>query len=68
MTASRPSARDGDGGVFAIKKFKADKEEGPTYTGISQSAIREIALNRELRHENIVTLREVILEDRAICE
>lgn len=24
-------------------------------------------LNRELRHENVVTLREVMLEDRAIC-
>ncbi|PWN23182.1 kinase-like protein [Microstroma glucosiphilum] len=56
-----------DAGVYAIKKFKADKEaEAPSYTGISQSAMREIALNRELRHENIVTLREVMLEDRAI--
>ncbi|CAO1629306.1 unnamed protein product [Parajaminaea phylloscopi] len=59
---------DADGGVYAIKKFKPDKDDGglPSYTGISQSAMREIALNRELRHENIVTLKEVMLEDRAI--
>ncbi|CEH13575.1 kinase-like protein [Ceraceosorus bombacis] len=52
--------------VFAIKKFKPDKEEQTGYTGISQSAMREIALNRELSHINLVTLREVILEDKAI--
>lgn len=58
-----------EGELFAIKKFKPDKEsEAHTYTGISQSAMREIALNSELRHENIVTLREVVLEDRSICE
>jgi cyclin-dependent kinase 8/11 len=54
------------GVVFAIKKFKPDKEEHATYTGISQSAMREIALNRELHHENIITLREVTLEDKSI--
>lgn len=65
----RSREEDADGGVYAIKKFKPDKEtEVPSYTGISQSAMREIALNRELRHENIVTLREVLLEQRAICE
>ena len=66
------------GKFYAIKKFKPEKEgEILTYTGISQSAIREIAvrtgpndkrikdctnslwqLNREIRHENIVALRE----------
>ena len=35
------TARDGD--VFAIKKFKPDKEgDVMTYAGISQSAAREI--------------------------
>jgi cyclin-dependent kinase 8/11 len=34
-------------GVYAIKKFKPDKEELSTYTGISQSAMREIAVSRE---------------------
>ncbi|KAK7206039.1 Serine/threonine-protein kinase SSN3 [Myxozyma melibiosi] len=52
---------------FAIKKFKADKEgEVAHYTGISQSACREIALCRELRHVNITTLVEIILEDKCI--
>jgi cyclin-dependent kinase 8/11 len=34
-----------DGQIHAIKKFKPDKEgDVVTYTGISQSAIREIAV------------------------
>ncbi|KAL7420886.1 cyclin-dependent protein kinase [Cryptotrichosporon argae] len=58
-------AKEGD--VFAIKKFKPDKEgDQLTYAGISQSGIREIMLNRELHHRNMVSLREVILEDKAI--
>ncbi|KAI8365320.1 kinase-like domain-containing protein [Radiomyces spectabilis] len=52
---------------FAIKKFKPDREgESHHYVGISQSACREIALCRELDHDNIVGLEEVILEDKAI--
>jgi cyclin-dependent kinase 8/11 len=36
----------GDAKMFAIKKFKPEKEgEILTYTGISQSAIREIAVS-----------------------
>ncbi|KAG5635499.1 hypothetical protein H0H81_011034 [Sphagnurus paluster] len=58
---------DEDGRIHAIKKFKPDKEgDVITYTGISQSAIREIALNREINHENVVALKEVILEDKSI--
>ena len=53
--------------VYAIKKFKPDREgHAALYTGISQSAVREIALNRELRHVNVVWLREVLLEENAI--
>lgn len=53
--------------VFAIKKFKADKEgEVVNYTGISQSACREMALCRELNHHNITKLEEIILEDKSI--
>jgi cyclin-dependent kinase 8/11 len=53
--------------LHAIKKFKPDKEgDATTYTGISQSAVREIALNREISHENVVALKEVILEDKSI--
>ncbi|KLO14516.1 kinase-like protein [Schizopora paradoxa] len=62
----RPKDEEG-GKLYAIKKFKPDKEgEAVTYTGISQSAIREIALNREMSHENVAALREVILEDKSI--
>ncbi|CAD6579051.1 MAG: cyclin-dependent protein kinase [Tremellales sp. Tagirdzhanova-0007] len=58
-------AKEGD--VFAIKKFKPDKEgDVQTYAGISQSGAREIMLNRELHHRNLVALREVILEDKSI--
>ncbi|KAH9911142.1 kinase-like protein [Epithele typhae] len=46
---------------------RPDKEgDVVTYTGISQSAVREIALNREISHENVVALKEVILEDKSI--
>lgn len=40
------TGKDGTGAIYAIKKFKADKEgEVVTYTGISQSACREIAVS-----------------------
>lgn len=54
-------------GEVAIKKFKPDKEgEQVSYTGISQSAIREMSLCSELRHSNVIRLVEIILEDRCI--
>ncbi|KAH9468126.1 hypothetical protein Pst134EA_011747 [Puccinia striiformis f. sp. tritici] len=37
-----------------------------TYTGISQSACREIMLNREILHENVTALQEVMLQDKSI--
>lgn len=50
--SSRLTDRPGDPPlppIVAIKKFKPDKEgDVITYTGLSQSAIREISLNREL--------------------
>ncbi|GAC95262.1 likely protein kinase [Pseudozyma hubeiensis SY62] len=57
-----------DSQIYAIKKFKPDSKEtdATIYTGISQSAMREISLNRELSHINIVTLHQVMLEDKAI--
>ncbi|KAL2118721.1 hypothetical protein VTJ04DRAFT_8381 [Mycothermus thermophilus] len=59
--------RHGQSGEFAIKKFKPDKEgEQATYTGISQSAVREMALCTELSHENVIKLVEIILEDKCI--
>ncbi|KAH9924859.1 kinase-like protein [Fomitopsis serialis] len=63
----KAQSKESDGRIYAIKKFKPDKEgDVVTYTGISQSAIREIALNREMSHENVVALKEVILEDKSI--
>ncbi|KAI0000057.1 kinase-like domain-containing protein [Russula vinacea] len=57
-------SKDEDARLHAIKKFKPDKDgDIATYTGISQSAIREIARNMP---RNIVALKEVILEDKSI--
>ncbi|KAH6914547.1 kinase-like domain-containing protein, partial [Coprinopsis sp. MPI-PUGE-AT-0042] len=57
-----PSSR-----LLHIEKLNLDKElYVTTHTGISRGAIREIALNRETNHENVVALREVI-EDKYIC-
>ncbi|KAL6400944.1 Serine/threonine-protein kinase SSN3 [Ilyonectria robusta] len=54
-------------GEFAIKKFKPDKEgEQISYTGISQSAIREMSLCSELSHGNVIRLCEIMLEDKCI--
>ncbi|KAG4423139.1 cyclin-dependent protein kinase [Cadophora malorum] len=59
--------RHGQTGEFAIKKFKPDKEgEQIQYTGISQSAVREMALCSELSHMNVIRLIEIILEDKCI--
>lgn len=42
----KAQSKDSDGRIHAIKKFKPDKEgDVITYTGISQSAIREIAVS-----------------------
>lgn len=42
----KAQSKDGEGKIHAIKKFKPDKEgDVITYTGISQSAIREIAVS-----------------------
>ncbi|KAI9754592.1 MAG: Endopolyphosphatase [Chaenotheca gracillima] len=57
----------GQQGEFAIKKFKPDKEgEVIQYTGISQSACREMALCTELSHQNVIHLVEIILENKCI--
>ena len=50
-----------------ILRFKPDKEgEAIQYTGISQSACREMALCSELSHPNVIRLVEIILEDKCI--
>ncbi|KAI9356313.1 kinase-like domain-containing protein [Zopfochytrium polystomum] len=63
------SINPNDQSLYAIKKFKPDKEgEQALHRGISQSACREISLCRELSHENVVRLAEVLLNpiDRSI--
>ena len=52
--------------AFAIKKFKPDKEGELQYTGIYQSAIREMALCTELSHPALIHLVEIILESKCI--
>ncbi|KAK6204860.1 Serine/threonine-protein kinase SSN3 [Scheffersomyces amazonensis] len=74
-TDSTPSTQ-----LFAIKKFKSDNHSSNKahhnhdmggneiihYTGISQSAIREMSLCRELNNKNIIKLIDIILENKSI--
>lgn len=63
----KAKTKGGPDRICAIKKFKADKDGEIThYTGLSQSACREMALCRELSHRNITKLVEVFLEDKSI--
>ncbi|KAF2278834.1 cyclin-dependent protein kinase-like protein Ssn3 [Westerdykella ornata] len=62
----KAEGRNGRVGEFAIKKFKPDKEGELQYSGISQSAIREMALCTELSHPNVVHTVEIILEEKCI--
>ncbi|ODV86937.1 hypothetical protein CANARDRAFT_195875 [[Candida] arabinofermentans NRRL YB-2248] len=54
--------------LYAIKKFKTDSKDNEVihYTGISQSAIREMSLCKELNHQNITQLTEIVLERKCI--
>ncbi|KAK5943565.1 cyclin-dependent protein kinase [Knufia obscura] len=53
--------------LYAIKKFKPEKEgDNIQYTGLSQSAIREMSLCTELTHPNLIHLVEIILEDKCV--
>lgn len=65
--------------LFAIKKFKIDNnsilktshmnmdgQEVLNYTGISQSAIREMSLCKEINNKNITKLIDIILENKSI--
>ncbi|KAG6000637.1 cyclin-dependent protein kinase [Claviceps maximensis] len=66
-TTSAGSSNSVGGQEVAIKKFKPDKEgEQISYTGISQSAVREMSLCSELHHHNVIRLVETILEDKCI--
>ncbi|XP_078716027.1 cyclin-dependent kinase 1-like [Lampetra fluviatilis] len=48
----------GTGDLVALKKIRLEHEE----EGVPATAIREIALLRELRHPNIVRLQDVLLQ------
>lgn len=53
---------------YAIKKFKTEKDgiEQLHYTGISQSACREMALCRELDNNHLTKLVEIFLQKKSI--
>ena len=49
------------------RRFKPEKEgDSIQYTGLSQSAIREMSLCTELEHPNLVHLVEIILQDKCV--
>ena len=51
-------ARDKSSGeIVALKKVRSENEQD----GISQSSLREITLLLNLKHENIVQLKEVVV-------
>ena len=57
----KAQSRDEEKNLYAIKKFKPDKEgEVITYTGISQSAIREIAVC--FHYSNAITANSPIVK------
>lgn len=56
-------AKDTDTGeIYALKKIKLESED----EGIPSTAIREIALLKELQHPNIVRLVNVLHTDRKL--
>lgn len=81
-TRADPGTEEEQVQFYAIKKFKSDNHssvkpagnnphdinghEISHYTGISQLAIREMSLCRELQHKNITKLMEIILEQKLI--
>lgn len=48
--------------IFALKKIRLEQED----EGIPSTAIREIALLKELQHKNIVKLHDVVHSDRKL--
>jgi serine/threonine protein kinase len=51
------------GAIIALKKIRLEQEE----EGVPSTAIREISLLKELRHNNVVRLENVVHADRR-CE
>ncbi|KAH8389491.1 cyclin-dependent kinase 1 [Drosophila serrata] len=50
------------GQIVAMKKIRLESDE----EGVPSTAIREISLLRELKHENIVCLEDVLMEENRI--
>ncbi|XP_055710391.1 cyclin-dependent kinase 1 [Phlebotomus papatasi] len=50
------------GEIVAMKKIRLEMED----EGIPSTAIREISLLKELKHPNIVTLQDVLMEDQRL--
>lgn len=48
------------GAIIALKKIRLEQEE----EGVPSTAIREISLLKELRHNNVVRLENVVHADR----
>jgi serine/threonine protein kinase len=49
--------------TFALKKLVDEKHSTSTRLGVPYYVIREISVLRELRHENIVSLRECVFDE-----
>lgn len=53
--------------LFTFCRFKPEKEgDNIQYTGLSQSAIREMSLCSELEHPNLIHLVEILLQDKCV--
>lgn len=67
-SASRTLKKQTQSTYYAIKKFKTERDgvEQVHYTGISQSACREMALCRELSNKHLTKLVEIFLEKKSI--
>ena len=48
--------------MYALKKIRLESED----EGIPSTAMREIALLREIQHKNIVSLKDIILEQQKL--
>lgn len=56
-------ARDSQNGrMLALKQIRLEQEE----EGVPSTAIREISLLKDLRHENVVGLLDVVHEERKL--
>jgi len=63
----KPDKEEGGGNAVGGGQAQLAAQTAPlNYHGLSQSAVREMALCRELKHKHVIRLAEVMLEDRAV--